>query len=209
MVLSTLDTAFYEALNRDSMDDLVVGATLAHPTLPLERLALGFPTFTWDGDEWRSIDGNFGTLRSILDTEPDGSSVTFDNLSKEWTERLNRDKQQLNGVLFTIFLMFLNTQPGAGQDAAKFRIQEGPWTISGSTLNDTAVQFEFTTAFDALKFQVSALLARSRLCQFAYKDKFCKSTSPLATCGKTLNDCAERHAVLRFSSWPFSDARVL
>lgn len=209
MVLSTLDTTFYDALARDAMDDLVIGATLAHEKLPTEFLSLGYPTFTWNGQQYRSVDGNFTTLRSILDTEPDGGSASFDNLSKEWTDRLNKNGEQLNGVLFTIFLMFLDTQPGAGQLAEKFRIQEGPWTISGGTLNDTAAQFEFATAFDALKFQVSALLARSRLCQFAYKDKFCKSVSPLQTCGKTLNDCGERHNVLRFSSWPFSDARVL
>jgi len=209
VVLDLLDSSFYDALARDAFDDLVLGATLEHRELPTEHLSLGFPSFVWGGQAWASVDGTFSTIRSVLDSEPGGGSVAFSNLSQEWTTRLNKNRENLNGVLFSIYLMFLSIEPGEGQDANAFRIREGPWTISGGTMNDSAAEFEFTTAFDALKFQVSALLARSRRCQFAYKGKFCKSESPLPSCPFTVDGCTERHVILRFSSWPFSDTRVI
>jgi len=208
-----LDTTFLQALRRDQIDDLFVLAELTPPEiskLPKQYLSMIHRSITWGGQVYTITDGTFSTIGSTVDQEPPRANITFANLDGSWFEALNKNKDTLNGGELIIRMVFASVDPSDPDVRAKSQLTEGPYVLSGAKLDDEAVSIGFGLSADVLKFKFPALLARARRCPFIYKGPYCKSTSTLPTCAKTISDCAIRHKnVLRFGAWPFTDARLL
>jgi hypothetical protein len=218
-----LDTSFLQALGSSAVDDLFLLAVLEGEGLPTQYLALNTRSLTWgatvgqitsagvipaDQAVYVATDGTVGTKRDTLDSEPPTSTINFTNLQKEWYTRIHESGDDYNGATITFRQVFASVDPADIATSLKSRIEDGPWTLSGGSLSDVGIAFDFGANFNALKLLVPALLSRARRCQFAYKGPFCLSTSTHPACDKTPSACAQRHGgVLRFSAWPFSNRR--
>lgn len=211
-----LEVPFLQRLSDAAIDDVFLLAELSprpgDTSLPVEYLSLTHRSLEWGAGDSRHLyalsDGDFDTKRDTLESEPPESTITFSNLSEEWYKRLNQQGLEYNGALLTLRLVFASVDPSDEDESERSQIADGPWVLSGARVDDTAATFSFGAAFNALKLEVPVLNSRSRRCQFIYKGAFCKSTSTLFTCAKTLSDCAARHPeVRRFSAWPYSNQR--
>jgi len=207
---------FLTALARSEIDDVYMLCILEGEGLPTEYLSLGTRSLIWgwadgaDDDDgvvhlYTAIDGTFTTKRNTLDAAPPRAAITFTNLNQVWFERLNRDELDYNGATITFRLVFSSVDPDANNK--DYRIDDGPWMLTGGRVTDRGCTFNFGAAFDSLKLMVPALLARARRCQHLFRGKWCAYNGNLKTCNHTPGDCAKRHTILRFSAWPFSNQR--
>lgn len=216
-----LDTAFLQKLASDALDDLFMLARIEGDGITTRYFSLGFRTLEWgasageltsagvipaDRAVYVATDGEFSTKRDTLDSEPPAISLSLTNLDSGWYEELHARAKDYNGARVTFLTVFASVDPVGILQSRLSRIEDGPWLISGYSLDDNSVTFDLGANFDALKLQVPTLLSRARRCQFAYKGEFCRSTSGLLVCNKSPLDCGARHdGRLRFSSWPFSN----
>lgn len=203
---------FLTRLSGDCYDDRFVLAVLSGIGLPTQYLSLGQRTLVWgptgDIQTYAAVDGAFDTQRETMDSEPPLNRITFSNLDRSWYKRINRDGEDYNGALLTLREVFSTINPSVPAVSLLSRIDNGPYMMSGGRMGDNGVTFNFGVGINVLKVQFPAMLSRARRCGLVYKGEDCGSTSSLPTCGKTPQDCAQRHdTILRFVQWPFSNQR--